>query len=44
MADFLGQLDLDEASATYRKHLESIPVNLTHEGYFSIDKKTGAQH
>jgi type III restriction enzyme len=41
LADFLGQLDLDEAAERYRKHVEAIPVRKTHEGYFSIDKKTG---
>jgi type III restriction enzyme len=41
VADFLAQLDLDEASERYRKHLQSIPVDKTHQGYFSIDKKTG---
>jgi len=40
-ADLLAQLDLDEASGRYRKHLESIAVRKTHQGYFSIDKKTG---
>lgn len=41
LADYLGQLDLDEAAERYRKHVETIPVGRTHEGYFSIDKKTG---
>ena len=41
LADYLGQLDLDEAARRYRKHVEAIPVRSTHEGYFSIDKKTG---
>lgn len=41
LADYLGQLDLDEAAARYREHVEAIPVRSTHEGYFSIDKKTG---
>lgn len=40
-ADFLSQLDLDVASERYRNHLESITVRKTHQGYFSIDKKTG---
>ncbi|UVS77325.1 type III restriction-modification system endonuclease [Actinokineospora sp. UTMC 2448] len=39
--DYLGQLDLDEAAERYRAHVEAIPVRSTHEGYFSIDKKTG---
>jgi type III restriction enzyme len=41
LADYLGQLDLDEAAARYRQHVEAIPVRSTHEGYFSIDKRTG---
>ena len=41
LADYLGRLDLDEAAEQYRKHVESIPVRSTHEGYFSIDQKTG---
>ena len=41
LADYLGQLDLDEAAERYRQHVEAIPVRATHEGYFSIDKKTG---
>ena len=41
VADQLGQLDLDEGSERYREHLESISVSKTHQGYFSIDKKSG---
>ena len=41
VADFLGRLDLDDGSRRYREHLESVPVAETHQGYFSIDKKTG---
>ena len=41
LADFLGQLDFDDAAERYRKHVETIPVRSTHEGYFSIDKRTG---
>lgn len=41
LADFLGQLDLDDAAQRYRKHVGAIPVRSTHEGYFSIDKRTG---
>jgi type III restriction enzyme len=41
LADYLGQLDLDEAAERYRKHVEAIPVRSTHEGYFSIDKRSG---
>ena len=40
LSDYLNQLDLDEAAERYRKHVEAIPVRSTHEGYFSIDKKT----
>ncbi|MDL5350946.1 DEAD/DEAH box helicase family protein [Microbacterium sp. zg-YB36] len=40
LADYLGELDLDEAAARYRDHVQAIPVRSTHEGYFSIDKKT----
>ena len=39
LADYLGQLDFDEAAERYREHVEAIPVRKTHEGYFSIDKK-----
>ena len=41
LADHLGQLDLDEAAERYRQHVGAIPVRSTHEGYFSIDKRTG---
>jgi type III restriction enzyme len=41
LADYLGQLDFDEAAERYRTHVEAIPVRSTHEGYFSIDKRTG---
>jgi len=40
LADYLGELDLDEAAERYRDHVQAIPVRSTHEGYFSIDKKT----
>ncbi|WP_238343706.1 restriction endonuclease [Microbacterium sp. RG1] len=40
LADYLGELDLDEAAERYRAHVQAIPVRSTHEGYFSIDKKT----
>ncbi|MDA8407145.1 MAG: DEAD/DEAH box helicase family protein [Deltaproteobacteria bacterium] len=36
--DYLGTLPLNGHS--YRKYLEDIPVRRTHNGYFSIDKKT----
>lgn len=41
LADYLSQLDLDDAAESYRKHVEAIPVRSTHAGYFSVDKKTG---
>lgn len=41
LADYFSQLDLDDAAESYRKHVEAIPVRSTHEGYFSVDKKTG---
>jgi type III restriction enzyme len=41
LADCLGQLDFGEAAERYREHVEAIPVRSTHEGYFSIDKRTG---
>ncbi len=40
LADYLAELDLDEAAEGYRDHVQAIPVRSTHEGYFSIDKKT----
>lgn len=36
--DYLGTLPLNGHS--FRKYLEDIPVRRTHNGYFSIDKKT----
>jgi type III restriction enzyme len=39
-ADELSQLDFDTEAEAYRHHLESIRVEKTHQGYFSIDKKT----
>lgn len=39
-ADELSQLDFDSEAEAYRRHLESISVEKTHQGYFSIDKKT----
>ncbi len=38
-AEYLGTLNLDNSDA-YRKHLEAIETSRTHEGYFSIDKKS----
>lgn len=40
LADYLSQLDLDEGAKRYREYVEAIDVRRTHEGYFSIDKKT----
>lgn len=40
VADELGQLDFDTEAKAYRHHLESIIVEKTHQGYFSIDQKT----
>lgn len=40
LADYLGELELDEAAERYRDHVQAIPVRSTHEGYFSIDKRT----
>ena len=39
----LGQLDFDAEAAAYRTHVEGIAVRDTHQGYFSIDKKTKRQ-
>lgn len=39
----LSQLAFGQAAEEYRRHLEAIPVEKTHEGYFSIDKKTSQQ-
>lgn len=36
--EYLSGLPLDNHE--YRKHLDGIPVNRTHDGYFAIDKKT----
>lgn len=36
--EYLGELALDNEA--YRKYLADIPVERTHNGYFSIDKKT----
>ncbi|WP_415519607.1 MAG: type III restriction-modification system endonuclease [Desulfovibrio aminophilus] len=37
-AEYLSQLPLD--GGAYQKHLKKIPMERTHNGYFSIDKKT----
>ncbi|WP_425040875.1 type III restriction-modification system endonuclease [Primorskyibacter sp. S187A] len=36
-AEYLGELPLEDEA--YRKHLDSIDISATHNGYFSIDKK-----
>jgi type III restriction enzyme len=41
VADFLSQLPF--GGEDYRAHLESIPAGKTHQGYFSIDKKSKRQ-
>lgn len=41
LTDYLARLDFDEAAERYRAHVAAIDVRRTHEGYFSIDKKTG---
>jgi type III restriction enzyme len=43
VADELSQFDFDADAAAYRLHLEAISVEQTHQGYFSIDKKTKKQ-
>ena len=40
VAEELATLALDEDAAEYREHLESIAVEATHQGYFSIDRKS----
>lgn len=40
VVDELSQLDFDTEAEAYRRHLETINVEKTHQGYFSIDKKT----
>jgi restriction endonuclease len=37
----LVQMASDDAAADYRSYLAAIPVEGTHHGYFSIDKRTG---
>lgn len=43
VTDELSQLDFDTEAAAYRDHLESIVVEKTHQGYFSIDQKSKRQ-
>lgn len=40
-AERLSELDLDESAARYRDYLERDVVRTIHNGYFSVDKKTG---
>jgi type III restriction enzyme len=40
-AALLSQLEGDETAAEYRGYLAAIPVESTHRGYFSVDRKTG---
>jgi type III restriction enzyme len=39
--ELLGALASDSRAAGYQSYLAGIPVESTHRGYFSIDKKTG---
>jgi type III restriction enzyme len=39
--DLLGELAADGDPAGYAAYLAAIPVDDTHRGYFSVDKKTG---
>ena len=41
VTDYLSQLPF--GAEEYRAHLESIPAGKTHQGYFSIDKKSKKQ-
>lgn len=36
----LSRLDLDAGDPAYRRHLEAITADGTHQGYFSVDKKS----
>lgn len=40
VAEVLGQLELDEATASYKTYLERDEARAVHQGYFSIDKKS----
>lgn len=40
VAEELSQLPLDEGAEAYRRYLEKIAPEDTHQGYFSIDKRT----
>jgi type III restriction enzyme len=41
VSDLLGELAAGGGQAGYRAYLAAIPVDDTHRGYFSVDKKTG---
>lgn len=40
VAEELSQLSLDEGAEAYRRHLQAIAAEDTHQGYFSIDRRT----
>lgn len=40
VAEELSQLSIDEGAEAYRRHLQTIAAEDTHQGYFSIDKRT----
>jgi type III restriction enzyme len=43
LAEHLAQLEIDPGAEEYRRHVEAIAVRDTHEGYFSIDRKSKRQ-
>ena len=43
VAEELSQFDFDDEAAAYRRYLEGIAVGATHQGYFSIDRKSKRQ-
>ncbi|WP_081104683.1 type III restriction-modification system endonuclease [Mycolicibacterium fortuitum] len=43
VADVLGELELDPATAAYQAYLRRDEVGKVHEGYFAIDKRTKRQ-
>ncbi len=43
LAEHLAQLEIEAGAEDYRRHVEAIAVRNTHEGYFSIDKKSKKQ-
>jgi len=40
VAEVLGELELDEATAAYKAYLQRDEARAVHQGYFSIDKKS----